>query len=300
MLAFHSLLRWKMIILPFLTISPMRFSFRRLGECTFWAVDLIYFFSRFVGKADRPGEHGRSVHGAERGTGAVLCRAGSRNILAQEGQRKNEETHPEFADQKVTHRKEIESGIRVRGRQTRTHRKERRPGEREGDLGEAVGLGRGKGKEATLLRVQEMFPKIFRNIFCVQDTTYVSAANVARATKRVKIWETWSRQHVAATMCPHFAGALRPVYTCDFWCDFAYKTRLTLPCTNVYFAKHLVDWKERYHILFEDTLLSNFCQLGGILSRRYATIDPCGVGWGRFCAQNRIKIAPESHRKSHV
>ena len=78
----------------------------------------------------------------------------------------------------------------------------------------------------------------------------------------------------------------------------AYKTRTKrvqnapdLPCTNVYFAKHLVDWKERYHILFEDTLLSNFCQLGGILSRRYATINPCGVGWGRFCAQNRIKIA---------
>ena len=55
---------------------------------------------------------------------------------------------------------------------------------------------------------------------------------------------------------------LRPVYTCDFrcdfWCDFAYKTRLTLPCTNVYFAKHLVDWRESYEISFEDTLLSNF------------------------------------------
>ena len=53
---------------------------------------------------------------------------------------------------------------------------------------------------------------------------------------------------------------LRPVYTCDFWCDFGYQTRLTLPCTNVFFfAKHRVDWKERYQILFEDTLLSNFC-----------------------------------------
>ena len=35
---------------------------------------------------------------------------------------------------------------------------------------------------------------------------------------------------------------LRPVYTCDFWCDFwcdfAYETRPTLPCTNVFFAKH--------------------------------------------------------------
>ena len=55
---------------------------------------------------------------------------------------------------------------------------------------------------------------------------------------------------------------LRPVYTCDFrcdfWCDFAYKTRLTLPCTNVYFAKHLVDWRESHEISFEDTLLSNF------------------------------------------
>ena len=45
----------------------------------------------------------------------------------------------------------------------------------------------------------------------------------------------------------------RPVYTCDFWCDFwcdfAYKTRLTLPCTNVYFAKHLVDWKGMTYFL---------------------------------------------------
>ena len=51
----------------------------------------------------------------------------------------------------------------------------------------------------------------------------------------------------------------RPVYTCDFWCDFAYKTRPTLPCTNAFFAKHSVDWKESYHILFEATLLSNSC-----------------------------------------
>ena len=29
----------------------------------------------------------------------------------------------------------------------------------------------------------------------------------------------------------------------------------------------------------------------GILSQRYAIKNPCGVGWGRFCAQNRIKIA---------
>ena len=50
-----------------------------------------------------------------------------------------------------------------------------------------------------------------------------------------------------------------------------------------------MDWKERYHILFEDSLLSNFCQLGGILSQRYAIINPCGVGWGRFCAQKRTK-----------
>ena len=36
-------------------------------------------------------------------------------------------------------------------------------------------------------------------------------------------------------------GPWRPVYTCDFWCDFwcdfTYKTRLTLPCTNVFFRE---------------------------------------------------------------
>ena len=47
---------------------------------------------------------------------------------------------------------------------------------------------------ATLLRAartQEMFLKILRwNIFCVQDTTFMSATNVARVEKRVSI-----RQH---------------------------------------------------------------------------------------------------------
>ena len=66
-----------------------------------------------------------------------------------------------------------------------------------------------------------------------------------------------------ATKCARKGKILRPIYTCDFWCDFwcdfAYKTRLTLPCTNVFFAKHRVDWKERNDILFADILLSNFC-----------------------------------------
>ena len=46
--------------------------------------------------------------------------------------------------------------------------------------------------EATLLRdarTQEKFLEIFRNIFCVQDTKFVSATNVARVAKRVNIWE---------------------------------------------------------------------------------------------------------------
>ena len=36
-LAFHSLLRWKMILIQILTTLLMHFLFRRLGECTFWA-----------------------------------------------------------------------------------------------------------------------------------------------------------------------------------------------------------------------------------------------------------------------
>ena len=35
-LAFHSLLRWKMIILPIPITSPIHFSLGRLGECSFW------------------------------------------------------------------------------------------------------------------------------------------------------------------------------------------------------------------------------------------------------------------------
>ena len=40
--------------------------------------------------------------------------------------------------------------------------------------------------------------------------------------------------------------------------DFAYKTRLTLPRTGAFFAKHRMDRKESHQILAEDTPLSNF------------------------------------------
>ena len=35
--------------------------------------------------------------------------------------------------------------------------------------------------------------------------------------------------------------------------------------------------------------------LAVFFSQRYATKNACGVGWGRFCTQNRIKIASKSH-----
>ena len=35
-LVFHSLLRWKIIVLPILTTPLIRFCLKRLGECTFW------------------------------------------------------------------------------------------------------------------------------------------------------------------------------------------------------------------------------------------------------------------------
>ena len=37
-LTFHSLLRWKMIIIQILATPLMHFLFKRLGECTFWGV----------------------------------------------------------------------------------------------------------------------------------------------------------------------------------------------------------------------------------------------------------------------
>ena len=50
-----------------------------------------------------------------------------------------------------------------------------------------------------------MFLKIFRNIFCVQDTRLVSATNIARVAKPSNIWETWSRQqrcrHNVSSFC---------------------------------------------------------------------------------------------------
>ena len=55
-------------------------------------------------------------------------------------------------------------------------------------------------------RTQEMFLKILRNIFCVQDTKFVYTINVVRMTKRVTIWEHEHVSNIAATVCPRFAG----------------------------------------------------------------------------------------------
>ena len=74
------------------------------------------------------------------------------------------------------------------------------------------------------------------------------------------------------------------------------KRALLYPARMLFLAKHRMDGKERYHVLFEDTLHSNFCLLGGILSQRYATKNPCGVAGAGFVR----KIASKSHEKSHV
>ena len=81
-------------------------------------------------------------------------------------------------------------------------------------------------------------------------------------------WILSTSERTAWQMC-----IVRPVYTCDFWCDF----RCDFMYKNTREASR-GDRKESYHILFEDTLLSNFRSLGGILSQRYATRNPCWVG----------------------
>jgi len=49
----------------------------------------------------------------------------------------------------------------------------------------------------------KMFLKKTRNIFCVPDTKFVSATNVARVGKRVNICVG---NNVSATMCPRLPG----------------------------------------------------------------------------------------------
>ena len=51
-----------------------------------------------------------------------------------------------------------------------------------------------------------MFLNKIRNIFCVPDTKFVSATNVARAGKRGNICVG---NNVSATMCPRLPGPLR-------------------------------------------------------------------------------------------
>ena len=83
------------------------------------------------------------------------------------------------------------------------------------------------------------------------------------------------------------------IFHADFWCDFEYKTRRTLPCTNAFFAKHRVDWKESYHILFEDTLFPISANLA-VFRRSVTRLKTrAGAGFVR-------KMASKSHEKSPV
>ena len=70
--------------------------------------------------------------------------------------------------------------------------------------------------------------------------------------------------------------------------DAILRTKRPLPYPALMLSSRSIAWigKEVYHILFEDTPLSNFCQLGGILSQRYATKNPCGVGWAILHAKS--------------
>ena len=55
---------------------------------------------------------------------------------------------------------------------------------------------------------QKMFLNKIRNIFCVPDTKFVSATNVARAGKRANICVG---NNMSATMCPRLSGPLNLV-----------------------------------------------------------------------------------------
>ena len=54
-----------------------------------------------------------------------------------------------------------------------------------------------------------MFLNKIRNIFCAPDTKFVSAANVARASKRGNICVG---NNVSATMCPRLPAPLHNIY----------------------------------------------------------------------------------------
>ena len=52
-------------------------------------------------------------------------------------------------------------------------------------------------------RTREIFPEVFRNIFCVMDTKLAPATNVTRVVKRFNIWETCSRQQGCSFFAEH-------------------------------------------------------------------------------------------------
>ena len=60
-------------------------------------------------------------------------------------------------------------------------------------------------KRGNICRGPKMFLKEIRNIFCVSDTNFASATNVARAGKQGNICV---RHNVSATLCPRLPPPL--------------------------------------------------------------------------------------------
>ena len=78
-----------------------------------------------------------------------------------------------------------------------------------------------------------MFLNKIRNIFCVPNTKFVSATNVARASKRGNISVG---NNVSATMCPRLPGPLR------------YRTNFVLPKLAPFVASYHSNSKTRIRV----------------------------------------------------
>ena len=73
--------------------------------------------------------------------------------------------------------------------------------------------------------------------------------------------------------------------------DAISRTKRALPYpARMHFTRSIARIEKKVITLFEDTLFPISAILVVSLSQRYATNNPCGVGWGKFCTQEAKEV----------
>ena len=107
--------------------------------------------------------------------------------------------------------------------------------------------------------------------------------------------------HVYGIYCWWWPDVKRPVYACDFqcdcWCDLSRIQNAPYPTRHGCFCAKESRRLQRTlsHISWGHSSIQ-FMLTWRVLAQSYTTKNPRGVGWSKFCAQNRIENRIKIHK----